>query len=131
MSEKKKFWQTPEHMEGFGQAFVVSEDQKLDWGDLFHITTLPTQSRMPHLFPQLPLPLRWDTNDEDELLPPSPQPEKIVSSGTYRSIEHRATVNSEKERISIATFYSPRQDGVIGPWPSLITKQTPAQFKRI
>lgn len=40
-------------------------------------------------------------------------------------------MNSEKERLSIATFYSPRQDGVIGPWPSLITKQTPAQFKRI
>lgn len=59
MSEKKKFWQTPEHMEGFGQAFVVSEDQKLDWGDLFIMTTLPTQSRMPHLFPQLPLPLRF------------------------------------------------------------------------
>ena len=38
-------------------------------------------------------------------------------------------MNSEKERLSIATFYSPRQDGVIGPWPSLITKQTPAQFK--
>jgi isopenicillin N synthase-like dioxygenase len=36
MSEKKKFWQTPQHVEGFGQAFVVSEDQKLDWADMFY-----------------------------------------------------------------------------------------------
>jgi isopenicillin N synthase-like dioxygenase len=58
MSEKKKFWQTPQHVEGFGQAFVVSEDQKLDWADMFYMVTLPKRSRMPHLFPQLPLPLR-------------------------------------------------------------------------
>jgi len=59
MSEKKKFWQTPQHMEGFGQAFVVSDEQKLDWADIFFMTTLPKHSRMPHLFPQLPLPIRF------------------------------------------------------------------------
>nr|KYP57140.1 Protein SRG1 [Cajanus cajan] len=58
MSEKKFFWQSPQYMEGFGQAFVVSDDQKLDWADMFYMTTLPTHSRMPHLFPQLPLPFR-------------------------------------------------------------------------
>ncbi|CAJ1957730.1 unnamed protein product [Sphenostylis stenocarpa] len=58
MSEKKKFWQTPQHMEGFGQAFVMSEDQRLDWADLYYMTTLPEHSRMPHLFPKLPLPFR-------------------------------------------------------------------------
>ena len=40
-------------------------------------------------------------------------------------------MNSEKERISIATFYNPRYDGMIGPAASLITEQTPARFKRI
>jgi len=59
MSEKQKFWQTPQHMEGFGQAFVLSEEQKLDWADLFFMTTLPKHLRMPYLFPQLPLPLRF------------------------------------------------------------------------
>ncbi|WVZ00680.1 hypothetical protein V8G54_026749 [Vigna mungo] len=58
MTEKKKFWQTPEHMEGFGQAFVLSEDQKLDWCDIFYMIALPKHSRMPHLFSQLPLPFR-------------------------------------------------------------------------
>uniref|UniRef100_A0A7N2LQ70 Fe2OG dioxygenase domain-containing protein n=1 Tax=Quercus lobata TaxID=97700 RepID=A0A7N2LQ70_QUELO len=36
---------------------------------------------------------------------------EIVTNGIYRSIEHRATVNSECERLSIATFYSPKLDG--------------------
>ncbi|KAK7324482.1 hypothetical protein VNO77_28057 [Canavalia gladiata] len=221
MSEKKKFWQSAEHMEGFGQAFVHSDDQKLDWGDLFYMTTLPKYSRMPHLFLKLPPSFRdtlevysqemkdlamtiiWHMGKalkieekkireffEDGIqmmrmnyYPPCPQAEKVIglsphsdgigltillqlnevdglqirkdgmwvpikalpnafivnvgdileitTNGIYRSIEHRATVNSEKERLSIATFYSPNQDGVVGPASSLITEQTPAQFKTV
>ncbi|KAF5944772.1 hypothetical protein HYC85_018849 [Camellia sinensis] len=309
MEEKKKFWQDPGDVEGFGQAFVVSEEQKLDWGDLFFLTTLPTHLRKPNLFPMLPLPfrhtlevytadlkhlamkildymakaLKMKAEDMRELFeegmqavrmnyyPPCPQPElvvgltphsdavgltillqlneveglqikkdgmwvpvkplsdafvvnigdilevinhtlklccykwtsmskpvecwissgdgdgdgdggkggggcgsqcgggggggggggegcavdkllvaeakgwrqslscyeisylvsQIVTNGTYRSIEHRAVVNSSKERLSIATFYNPRLDGEMGPAPSLITPQTPARFKRI
>ncbi|KAH7568650.1 hypothetical protein JRO89_XS06G0028100 [Xanthoceras sorbifolium] len=56
---------------------------------------------------------------------------EILSNGTYRSIEHRATVNSLKERMSIATFCSPSLDGEIGPAPSLVTPETPAMFRRI
>ncbi|KAK1557802.1 hypothetical protein Q3G72_032157 [Acer saccharum] len=56
---------------------------------------------------------------------------EIMSNGTYRSIEHRATVNSLKERISIATFCSPKMDGEICPAPSLVTPETPAMFRRI
>ncbi|KAF7812996.1 glutamate--tRNA ligase, chloroplastic/mitochondrial-like isoform X1 [Senna tora] len=38
----------------------------------------------------------------------------------YKSIEHRAIVNSEKERISVATFFSPKMDGEMGPAKSLV-----------
>lgn len=58
MEEKKKFWQTTDDVEGFGQAFVVSEEQKLDWADIFYLITLPHGIRKPHLFPNLPLPFR-------------------------------------------------------------------------
>ncbi|XP_057966807.1 protein SRG1-like isoform X5 [Malania oleifera] len=58
MEEKKNFWQKPGDLEGFGQAFVVSEEQKLDWGDMFYIKTLPISMRKPHLFPKFPLPFR-------------------------------------------------------------------------
>ncbi|KAI9075882.1 hypothetical protein K1719_042162 [Acacia pycnantha] len=221
ISEKKKFWQREGDIEGFGQAFVVSEDQKLDWGDLFYITTRPLHYRKPHLFPYVPLPfretielysvelnnlamaiveqmekaLKMESMEMRELFkegrqamrmnyyPPCPQPHKvigltphsdsagltillqlndveglqirkdgmwipirplpnafivnigdileIITNGTYRSVEHRATVNSEKERLSIATFHSPRFGIEIGPSPSLVTDHTPPKFKRI
>ncbi|GAV82241.1 DIOX_N domain-containing protein, partial [Cephalotus follicularis] len=59
MEEKKKYWQQAGELEGFGQAFVVSEEQKLDWADMFFIVTLPAYLRKPHLFPNLPLALRY------------------------------------------------------------------------
>ncbi|KAL1299807.1 hypothetical protein HN51_044349 [Arachis hypogaea] len=222
MSEKKKYWQSPEHMEGFGQAFVQSEDQKLDWADIFYMLTLPNHMRIPHLFPQLPLPFRETMElysqelknlaiviitqmakalkiEEEEMrelfedgiqmmrmnyYPPCPEPEKvigftphsdavgltillqaneveglqirkdngiwvpvkplsnafvinigdileIITNGVYQSIEHRSTVNNKKERLSIATFYSPKEDAMLGPSQSLITEQTPARFKSV
>ncbi|KAG5517103.1 hypothetical protein RHGRI_037754 [Rhododendron griersonianum] len=52
--QKKKLWQQPDNHEGFGQLFVVSEDQKLDWSDMFYITTLPSSLRRTQLFELLP-----------------------------------------------------------------------------
>ncbi|KAL2252151.1 protein SRG1 [Sesamum indicum] len=221
IEEKNKFMQKEEDIEGYGQAFVVSEEQKLDWGDMFFVGTSPTYLRKPYLIPKLPPTFR----DAIELYaselkvlamkilklmakalnikaeemntlfaegvqsmrmnyyPPCPQPElvtglcphsdavgltillqanemeglqikkdgawipvsplpnafvinigdilEIWTNGAYRSIEHRATVNSTKERLSIATFLSPNMDGHLGPAASLVTPQTPAKFKTI
>ncbi|KAL6137855.1 hypothetical protein ACLB2K_063144 [Fragaria x ananassa] len=44
---------------------------------------------------------------------------EILSDGVYKSIEHRVTVNSEKERISIAMFFLPKVDAEIGPVTAL------------
>lgn len=59
--EKKKLWQQPDNHEGFGQLFVVSEQQKLDWSDMFYITTLPLNLRKTELFEKLPVELRFAT----------------------------------------------------------------------
>jgi len=56
---------------------------------------------------------------------------QIVTNGIYKSIEHRAIVNKDKERISIATSFSPKLDGNLGPAASLLTPQSPAQYRRI
>ncbi|KAE8730766.1 Thebaine 6-O-demethylase [Hibiscus syriacus] len=56
---------------------------------------------------------------------------EIVSNGIYPTIQHRATVNSVKERLSIATVYSPRLDGDVCPAPSLISPQNQPLFRRI
>ncbi|KAH0986450.1 hypothetical protein GBA52_013627 [Prunus armeniaca] len=179
MEDKKKLWQTPGDVEGFGQAFVVSEDQKLDWADIFFMTTLPVEMRRPHLFPNVPSPFRetlevyslelknlamtilsqmetalqMEAKEVTKLFedgmqsmrmnyyPPCPLPAEVIgltphsdsiqTNGIYRSIEHRATVNSAKERLSIATFHNPALDGEIGPASSLVTEQTPAVYKRV
>ncbi|KAK4387213.1 protein SRG1 [Sesamum angolense] len=56
---------------------------------------------------------------------------EILTNGAYKSIEHRAVVNSKKERLSVATFLNPKLDGDLGPAASLVTAGTPAKFKRI
>ncbi|KAI3831883.1 hypothetical protein MKX03_022255 [Papaver bracteatum] len=221
MDEKQKFWKKEGDAEGFGQNFIQSEDQKLDWGDTFGMVTLPIHMRNPRLFPNLPLPLRetiesysldmrklalaliglmekalkMETSAMSELFedggqamrmnyyPPCPQPEhvmgltphsdaggltillqlndvdglqirkekiwlpikplpnafvvnigdifEIMSNGIYRSVEHRATINSSKERLSVAAFHSPKGDTLIGPMVSMITPETPALFRTI
>lgn len=56
---------------------------------------------------------------------------QIVTNGIYRSIEHRVTVNTSGERLSMATFCSLKLEGEVSPAPSLITPETPALFRRI
>lgn len=58
LEEKKKFPQEEGDLEGYGQAFVVSEDQKLDWADLFYVCTLPLRYRKAYLFNKLPIDYR-------------------------------------------------------------------------
>ncbi|KAI3680871.1 hypothetical protein L6452_35648 [Arctium lappa] len=45
---------------------------------------------------------------------------EIMSNGVYHSIEHRATVNATKERISLAMFFNPKLEAVVGPAKSLL-----------
>ena len=55
---------------------------------------------------------------------------QIVSNGVYRSIEHRATVNLAKERLSVATFYSSNLNSELGPAGSIIGPHNPPCFRR-
>ncbi|KAH0717744.1 hypothetical protein KY285_013775 [Solanum tuberosum] len=220
LEEKKKFEQPSGDTDGFGQLFVVSDEQKLDWADLFYLKTALTYLRKP-IFSKLYLSLRETIEeytdeiktlsmkvlemlgkalgiDEKEVkslfeegmqsmkmnyYPPCPQPDKVMgltphsdttgltillqvnetqglqirkdgiwipieplpnafivnvgdafeifSNGIYKSIEHRSVVSSEKERISLATFQSPRLDGILGPSGSLATVHNPPKFKKI
>ncbi|KAL6991340.1 hypothetical protein U1Q18_009455 [Sarracenia purpurea var. burkii] len=221
LKEKKSMWQQPDNHEGFGQLFVVSEEQKLDWSDMFYITTLPTNLRKTQLFELLPPKLRealesycgemkrlamvilsqmgkalkMESGEMEEIFsdgvqsirmnyyPPCPEPEvamgftahsdavaltilyqlddtdglqirkegkwlpvrplpnafvlnigdimEIVSNGVYRSIEHRATVNSTRARLSVATFYSSNLESEFGPARSLVGPNRPAVFRRV
>lgn len=222
LEEKEKLWQQPGDLQGFGQHFVVSNEQKLDWADIFYMMSLPTNLRKWDLYSKLPLSFR-DTMEKystelknisilllgqmakalkisqpEEITdmfeemrqairlnyyPPCPQPDlvmgltahsdgggltillqlneveglqvkkdemwvpikplpnafivnigdqlEIITNGIYRSIEHRATVHKDKERLTLATFHSPNLDRYLCPAPGLISPETPALFRRI
>lgn len=59
MEEKENLKQVDGDLDGYGQAFVVSEEQKLDWADMFYLTTLPPYFRKQHIFSNLPQPFRY------------------------------------------------------------------------
>lgn len=56
---------------------------------------------------------------------------QIITNGKYRSIGYHATVNSVREKISIAAFYYARYDGEVYPASSLISENTPSLFRRL
>lgn len=56
---------------------------------------------------------------------------QVMSNGVYKSAEHRVTVNSNKERISMALFFLAKLESEIGPAKSLMSPENPPLFKRI
>ncbi|XP_015697205.1 2-oxoglutarate-dependent dioxygenase 11-like [Oryza brachyantha] len=212
MEAKEAYAKSPDDYEGYGQHFVVSEKQKLDWGDLLHLRLRPVESRDMRFWPAHPPSFRnsmemyssetarvarclmeflaMDMGVDPESLmeifrgqpqtlrvnyyPPCRQAGKvfglsphcdaagltlllqvngvqglqirkdgrwlavdapdgafvvnvgdtleIASNGRYRSIEHRAVVHPEKERISAAVFHQACRNATVGPLPELVTK---------
>ncbi|GAB2224786.1 hypothetical protein Drorol1_Dr00005561 [Drosera rotundifolia] len=220
IEEKNKYKQQPGELQGFGQLFVVSDDQKLDWADMMYIVPYP-KHHSSRLLEKFPLEFRGTVEayseavrdlaikllnsmanalkiDSDYMLdlfvegrqdmrinyyPPCPQPDlvmgltphsdassltillqlndvaglqvkkdgqwirvnplpnafivnigdvlEIVTNGNYKSIEHRAIVNSTKERLSIASFHNIKDDGNVAPAPSLVSPKSPPAFRTV
>ncbi|XVF25548.1 hypothetical protein REPUB_Repub13aG0221500 [Reevesia pubescens] len=138
LDEKKKFWQKPDELEGFGQASVVSEEQKLDWGDMFYVLTLPTHLRKPHLFPKLPLPLRETLEAySSELKTLAMKILDLMAKALGMDPNDMKILFEEGHQGMRMNYYppcpqpDPKLDGDLGPAPSLITPETPALFRRI
>ena len=45
LEEKKKYAKAANEIQGYGQNFVVSEQQKLDWSDMIYLITVPPENR--------------------------------------------------------------------------------------
>ncbi|XP_044392959.1 jasmonate-induced oxygenase 4 isoform X2 [Triticum aestivum] len=54
---------------------------------------------------------------------------QILSNGCYRSVEHRALANSDKERFTISFFCNPRGDLPIAPARELVGPGSPALYQ--
>ncbi|MCE0480770.1 hypothetical protein HAX54_037878 [Datura stramonium] len=108
MEEKRKLWQQEDSFEGKTWKHSSKEMRSLAMIILC----------------QLAKTLRIDEKEMRELF-------SDVSNGVYRSIEHRAVVNSNKERLSVATFYTFNLESELGPAHSLIGPNNPAKFRRV
>lgn len=53
---------------------------------------------------------------------------QVWSNDLYESVEHRAVVNSEKDRYSIPIFFHPSHDVVMKPVDELVNEQNPAKY---
>ena len=58
---KQQFAQERGQLEGYGQLFVVSEDQKLDWADILYLNTQPPEHRNRRFWPDKPDTLRYSS----------------------------------------------------------------------
>ena len=58
LEEKQKYPMIPGTLQGYGQAFVFSEDQKLDWCNMFALGVEPHFIRNPKLWPTRPAKFR-------------------------------------------------------------------------
>ncbi|KAL6336673.1 hypothetical protein AAG906_035987 [Vitis piasezkii] len=52
--EKNKYAMASDDIQGYGQAFVVSEEQKLDWSDILVLVIYPTRFRKLKFWPNAP-----------------------------------------------------------------------------
>ncbi|KAL9234962.1 hypothetical protein vseg_009770 [Gypsophila vaccaria] len=54
---------------------------------------------------------------------------QVLSNGRYKSVLHRVVTNEHQSRVSLALFYGPDKDALIGPIKDLIDEQHPAAYK--
>ncbi|KAJ6771084.1 PROTEIN SRG1 [Salix koriyanagi] len=186
LDEKQKHQMLPGTVQGYGQAFVFSEDQKLDWCNMLALGLEPHFIRVPELWPTEPLKfsetveiysgevrklcqhlleyiamtlnLRADFFEEmfgvaqgkgspgglqilkDSIwVPVQPVPNafvinigdtlEVLTNGKYKSVEHRAVTDREKDRLSIVTFYAPSYETELGPIPELVDENNPCKYR--
>ncbi|KAJ8774823.1 hypothetical protein K2173_017269 [Erythroxylum novogranatense] len=54
LNEKQRWAHKPGSLQGYGQAFVVSEEQKLEWSDMIFLEVLPIHDRNLEFWPEKP-----------------------------------------------------------------------------
>jgi len=56
---------------------------------------------------------------------------EIMNNGIFRSPIHRVVTNPEKERLSVAVFYSVDGESVLEPAPGLLDEKRPSRYRKI
>ena len=56
---------------------------------------------------------------------------QIISNGIFRSHVHRVMTNADRERLSVALFYSVDPDREIEPAAQLVDEKRPALYRKV
>ncbi|ESW13221.1 hypothetical protein PHAVU_008G178000 [Phaseolus vulgaris] len=56
---------------------------------------------------------------------------EILTNGKYKSVVHRAVVNTKGTRISVGTAHGPNLDTIVDPAPELVGDDNPALYRSI
>ena len=56
---------------------------------------------------------------------------EIITNGRYKSAVHRAVVNADRARLSVATFYDPPKSQKICTAPQLVSKDHPQKYRDV
>ncbi|KAI6689888.1 hypothetical protein NL676_026716 [Syzygium grande] len=56
---------------------------------------------------------------------------EIMTNGVFKSPVHRVLSSSERDRISVAVFYTPEDNKEIGPEEDLISEERPKAYKTV
>ncbi|KZV56021.1 hypothetical protein F511_12720 [Dorcoceras hygrometricum] len=117
---------------------LIAEALKIDYTELENLFDNGMQAMRMTYYPPCPEPNKVigltphsDASGVTILLQVNGDVSEILSNGLYKSIEHRAIVNSEKERISLAMFFNPKFEAEVGPSPSLVGDDRPPLYRRM
>ena len=55
---------------------------------------------------------------------------QIISNAIFKAPWHRVVTSADKERLSLAMFYQPEPERIIGPPGVLVHEKRPAMFKK-
>ncbi|GLJ27779.1 hypothetical protein SUGI_0545160 [Cryptomeria japonica] len=75
LEEKLKY--EMQEAEGYGQLFVASDDQVLNWSDIVFLTSLPTENRKMKFWPTTPADFR-ETAIRMNYYPACPRPDLVL-----------------------------------------------------
>ncbi|GMH29852.1 hypothetical protein Nepgr_031695 [Nepenthes gracilis] len=54
---------------------------------------------------------------------------QVISNGKYKSVHHRTVTNKFQTRVSIAMFYGPDEDAIVGPAEELVDDDHPPLYR--
>ncbi|URD95402.1 hypothetical protein MUK42_30750 [Musa troglodytarum] len=100
-------------------SFNIRKEKVRNWRDYLRLHCYPLEEFVPG----------WPSNPSSFKEVVSSYCREALSNGRYRSVWHRAVVNADRERMSVASFLCPCNSAVISPPEKLVADGSPAMYR--